>query len=74
MNEMEKISRALNKHSAALVQIPGVSGVYIGQNDADEFVICIMIEQKTDALMEKLPEQLDGFPVEIEETGEIKPM
>jgi len=74
MDEMEKITRALNKYSDALIQIPGVNGVYVGQNESEELVIRIMVDRKTDSLLEKILKHLDGFPVEFEETGKIKPM
>lgn len=68
-----KISDAIAKHSPSLMKVPGVVGIYQGQtNDVD--VIRVMVTKITDSLTTRLPKELEGYTVEVEETGEIIPM
>lgn len=69
------INEVKEAHTSELMALPGVVGVYIGLMD-DEQTMCIkvMVLEKTPALDKKIPETLEGYPVLIEETGEIRPM
>ncbi|HEY6192511.1 MAG TPA: hypothetical protein VI215_09345 [Bacteroidota bacterium] len=61
-------------HSAELMALPGVVGVYVGALDDGKPCIGVMVVRKTRELEEKIPPVLEGYPVRIEETGKIKPM
>ena len=65
----------LRAHDRELMAIPGVVGVYVGLL-ADQKTPClrVMAAKKTKALEQKIPKSLEGYPVEIEETGVIRPM
>jgi len=71
---MKDINQVKEDHTAELMRIPGVVGVYVGQLDDRQPCIGIMVLKKTPELDKKLPKFLDGYPVRIDETGEIKPM
>jgi hypothetical protein len=69
------INAVLRNHDQELMAIPGVVGVYVGLR-ADQKTPClrVMALKKTKDLERALPKSLEGYPVEIEETGEIRPM
>ena len=50
---------------------PGVVGTGIGEFKGKP-CIKIFVAKKTEALEKKLPSQVEGFPVIIEETGEFR--
>ncbi len=53
------------------MSIPGVVGTAQGLCDGQP-CIKVLVIKKTSEIEEKIPETLDGYPVEIESTGEIK--
>jgi hypothetical protein len=69
------INEVLRSHDQEIMAIPGVVGIYVGLLD-DEKTPClkVMVVKKTLELERKIPRKLEGYPVVIEETGEIHPM
>ena len=69
------INAVLRDHDRKLMAIPGVAGVYVGL-EADQKTPClrVMAVKKTRSLRRAVPKSLEGYPVEIEETGAIRPM
>jgi len=65
------IDEVLGEHSGRLMSIPGVVGTAEGLKDGRPSVKVLVI-QKTTELERKIPRELDGYPVEIIETGEIR--
>jgi hypothetical protein len=69
------INAVLRNHDQELLAIPGVVGVYVGlRSDQKTPCLRVMALKKTKELERALPKSLEGYPVEIEETGEIRPM
>jgi hypothetical protein len=71
---MKAIDDALPIHSDRLMSIPGVVGLYQGL-DANEW-ICpkVMVGERTAELGKRSPRLIEGYPVIIEEMGELRPM
>jgi hypothetical protein len=69
------INEVLRSHDQEIMAIPGVVGIYVGLLD-DEKTPClrIMVVKKTPELEKNIPREIGGYPVVIEETGEIHPM
>lgn len=65
------IIEVLQAHTPRLVSIPGVVGVGEGRC-ADAPCIKIMVIEKTPELEQEIGGELDGYPVEIIESGEIR--
>jgi hypothetical protein len=65
------ISATIERHSAELLEIPGVVGVAEGRAE-ERSVVQILVASKTADLVARLPHRLDGHPVVIIETGEIR--
>ncbi len=71
----DKIFEVVDKHSPELMEIPGVAGVYVGMlKDNKTYCIKVMAEKITPELQKEIPDEIEGYKVLIEETGEIKPM
>jgi hypothetical protein len=68
------INSVMEAHTKELMSIPGVVGVYIGELVDHTPCIGVMIVEKTQELEKKIPKTLEGYPVWIEVSGEIKPM
>ena len=64
---------AIARHAEELMSIPGVVGVYEGQT-GDQPVLRVMVLARADSILRRVPKTLEGYPVEIEVTGPIKPM
>lgn len=61
-------------HVKELMALPGVVGVYVGTLDEKTPCIGVMVEHLTPELKKKIPKELEGYPVRIDETGVIRPM
>jgi hypothetical protein len=76
-NQMPKrdINAVLRDHDQELMSIPGVVGVYVGLR-ADQKTPClrVMAAKKTKDLQRLVPKSIEGYKVELEETGLIRPM
>lgn len=68
------ISRVMNDHVARLMTIEGVTGVGLGELEDKTPCIIVLIVEKTEELSEKIPSTLEGHPVSLLVSGEIKPM
>jgi hypothetical protein len=67
------IADVLKRHSAELMAIDGVVGTYEGRTEDGEPCIKIMVVQDTPGLRDRLPRDLEGYPVVLRPTGEIQP-
>ncbi len=65
------IQEAKQKHELSLMQLPGVVGVGIGKHK-DQPVIVVMVDKLSRKLEKHVPDQLEGFDVNIRQTGEIR--
>lgn len=65
------IEAAQEQLTTRFISMPGVTGTGIGECDGKP-CIKIMIEKKTPSLMAEIPSSHEGYPVVVEETGEIQ--
>ncbi len=65
------IVEVLKEHTEELMSLPGVVGIAQGLCDNKPCIKVFVIE-KTPELAQKIPNSLEGYPVMIEETGEIR--
>jgi len=59
-------------HVDALMAIPGVTAVGVGALADDRPCIRVYVTKRTPELLEQIPKELEGYPVEVVESGEIK--
>ena len=68
------INTVKEAHTQELMALPGVVGVYVGELSDHTPCITVMVVKTTPELEQKIPKMVEGHPVKIDETGEIKPM
>jgi len=65
------IETALDQHTDRLMSLPGVVGTAIGECEGKP-CIQVLVLKNTPDLSRSIPPSLEGFPVVIVETGEIR--
>ena len=68
------LETVFKEHQQEFMSIPGVQGFYEGMRESGEPCIVVMVDVLTDDITRTIPDSLEGYPVEIEVTGEIKPL
>ncbi|HUU46620.1 MAG TPA: hypothetical protein VM118_12890 [Acidobacteriota bacterium] len=68
------IKTVMEAHVDELMAVPGVVGVAIGALDDGTPCILVLVIEETDEIDRKVPKTLEGHPVSVFVTGEIKPM
>lgn len=68
---MKTIEQVLEENNQRLMSIQGVVGTAIGKCD-DKLCIKILVVELTEDLEMKIPKFIEGYPVYMEETGEIR--
>ena len=69
--ENRPIEAVLAEHAAGLVALPGVVGTAQCEYSGTP-CIGVFVAQRTDALLRQMPSTLEGYAVEVQETGEIR--
>ncbi len=67
------IEEAQQHLTDSVMSLAGVTGIMIGECDGTP-CIKVLVVRHTDDFAEKIPDQFEGFPVELEVTGEIRPL
>jgi hypothetical protein len=70
----DDIKSVMESHVRELMAIDGVVGVAIGALDDGRQCIRVLLVNDSTELRQKIPRELDGFPVDIDVTGEIRAM
>jgi hypothetical protein len=66
------IEQVKERHELRLLEIDGVEGVGIGSDDrSGTTVIKVYVGQKSKVLQERIPAELEGYPVHLEVSGEF---
>ncbi|PYI93397.1 MAG: hypothetical protein DME97_06585 [Verrucomicrobia bacterium] len=69
------INDVLRAHDKELLAIPGVVGVYVGiLENGKTPCLKVMLARKSPEAERAVPRTLEGYPVVIEVTGEIRPL
>jgi len=68
------IDAVLADHTRELMALPGVVGVYQGQLDDGTPCIGVLVIEAKPEITANIPPRLEGHPVRIEASGEIRPM
>jgi hypothetical protein len=69
----QSLSLVIARNAEKLMGIPGVVGVYEGET-AGKPVLRVMVVSRADSTLERIPKTLDGYDVEIEVGGPVRPM
>ena len=69
------INAVLRDHDKELMAIPNVVGVYVGVlGDGKTPCLKVMLSRKSAETERAIPRSIEGYPVIIEVTGEIRPL
>lgn len=68
------IKAVMDAHVDELMAIPGVTGVAVGALDDGTPCILVLILEDRQEIRGKIPETIEGHPVRIIVSGEIKPL
>jgi len=68
------VAQVIAAHADTIMAVPGVVGLYESRTDDGSPCIKILVVRLDDALRSRLPRTLEGHPVLIEESGEIRAM
>ena len=69
------VNAVLAAHDKELLALPDVVGVYVGVlEDGRTACLKVMLARKNPETERKIPHLLEGYPVIVEVTGEIRPM
>ena len=73
--DLAELNRVLEAHAAELMAIEGVVGVAVGLA-ADGRTPClkVLLVEHTPELAARIPGTLEGQPVELEESGRLRPL
>ncbi|HUP01534.1 MAG TPA: hypothetical protein VM737_08445, partial [Gemmatimonadota bacterium] len=66
------IEEVLADHTAEWMAVPGVVGTGIGTCDGDRCIV-IFVREPTPEVVERIPEEIEGHRIRIEETGTVRP-
>ncbi len=70
----EDAIRVMDAHVGELMAIPGVAGVAVGALGDGKPCIRVYVVRETGEHSGKIPKELEGIPVVVEVSGEIRPM
>ena len=69
------INAVLAAHDKELLALPDVVGVYVGTlEDRSTPCLRVMLSYKNSESERKIPPSIEGYPVHLEVSGEIRPM
>ena len=68
------LREALAAHTPELMKLPGVVGTAESALDDGRPCILVLVARLTPALRKRIPETIEGWPVRVQETGEIRAM
>jgi hypothetical protein len=65
------ISAVIQRHSAELLEIPGVVGVAEGAKEGHP-IVQVLVVRRTPDVLARLPGTLEGYSVVVVESGELR--
>jgi hypothetical protein len=68
------INSVMQAHTAEIMAIPGVTGLAISELEDKTPCIWVLVVEESEELARKIPDSLEGHPVKIVVSGEIKPL
>lgn len=68
------INAVMSAHVNELMAIPGVVGVAVGEQDDKTPCIQVLVIEKTEEIDRRVPKKIEGHPVSLIVSGQIRPM
>ena len=67
----KSIEQVLKEHTDSLMALPGVVGTAQGLCSGEP-CIRVFVVQATQELLEQIPDEIEGYTVDVQQTGEFK--
>jgi hypothetical protein len=68
------ITQVMDAHAKELMAISGVTGVAVGALENGTPCILVLVLKDSEEIRTSVPGKIEGYPVKIEVSGEIRPM
>lgn len=68
------IKTVMDAHAAELMAIDGVAAVAVSALEDGTPCIKVYVVKKTDAIARRIPKEIEGYRVVVEESGTIEPL
>ncbi len=68
------LADVIRDSTEALLAIPGVVGLYEATLEDGRPCLKVMVAKRTRALERRIPREIEGYPVRLDETGVIRPL
>jgi hypothetical protein len=65
------IEEVIANNSDALLELPGVAGVALGEEGARTCIV-VMLAVDSEKVRNSIPRSIDGYPVSVRITGELR--
>jgi hypothetical protein len=72
MASREAVREVKRKHSAQLLQQPGVCGVGVEKDENGEYVLTVHLDAEAADAARNIPAQLEGCPVKVIRSGPFR--
>jgi hypothetical protein len=72
MPTKEEALEVKRKHSAYLLQLPGVVGVGVAEDDSGSCGLILHVESDDPEVLQRIPERIDGCTIKIESSGRYR--
>jgi hypothetical protein len=69
----DSIEAVLKKHTSRLMSLPGVLGTAEARCEGKP-CIKVYVTKKSPETLKQIPAAIEGYPVTVQETGEIRPL
>ena len=69
--QQKSVLTVLEQHTGWLMSLPGVVGTGQGERDGVACIRVFVADERT-KLMKEIPSELEGYPVEVQVTGEFR--
>ncbi len=69
--EMKSIEEVLREQTPRLMAVRGVTGTGLGECDGAPCIVVFVVKHSPE-LSEELPDTLDGYPVDVRVSGEVR--
>ena len=63
----------MEAHTPNLMSIPGVVGTAQGEENGAP-IILVFVKTKDDRIRREVPPTIEGYPVRVDEVGEVRPI
>ena len=64
------LADVLSRHTPSLMAISGVTGTGEGKRGAQSIIV-VYVGQATPELRKRIPNEIEGYPVEVREIGKV---